>query len=209
MHARCRRPGEKGLVSLVGPVDEVDRRVGELSVGCLHALARHGAGVLDLLAALAVSPAVDHAEGAELFAELGIFRVIIALRLLLGIEMIQVAEKFIKAVDRRQMFVLVAQVVFAKLPAGVAAGFEEGSQRHHLIADSLLRAGHPDGEQTGAEGVLPEDEGCPPGGEALLGVPVGKKRSYLRHGVDVGCLVAHHLLVLGADVPVADVVTPR
>jgi hypothetical protein len=82
------------------------------------------------------------------------------------------------------------------------------SKRHHLIADPLVRSGHPDGEQPRAEGVLPEDEGRPPGRAALLGVPVGEKRSLLRHGVDVGCFITHHPLVISAHVPVADVITP-
>ncbi len=208
VHARRGHPGEEGLVGLVGPLDEVDRRVGELVVRRLHALFRHGPGVLDLLAALAVGPAVDHAAGAELLPELGILRVVVALRLLLGVEVVEVAEELVEAVDRRQMFVLVAQVVLAELPARVAVGLEERGERHHLVADPLVRAGHPDGEQTGAEGVLAEDEGRPPGGAALLGVPVGEERPFLCHGVDVGRLVAHHPLVVGADVPVADVVAP-
>ncbi len=66
---------------------------------------------------------MDHPAGAELLKELGILRVVVALRLLLGIEVIEVAEEFVEAVDRRQMLVLVAEVVFAELTAGVAVGF--------------------------------------------------------------------------------------
>ncbi len=208
MHARRRHPGEKRLAILVGPLDEVDRCIGELGVGRLHALARHGPGVLDLLAALAVSPGVKHAPGAEPLPELGIFRVVVALGLLLGVEVVEVTEELVEAVYRRQMFVLVAEVVLAELTAGVAVGLEERCEGHHVVTDPLVRAGHPDGEQTGAERVLAEDEGRPSGGAALLGVPVGEEGTLLRDGVDVGRLVAHHPLVVSTDVPIADVVAP-
>jgi hypothetical protein len=192
----------------VGPLDEVDGRIGELVVCRLHALARHGPGVLDLLPAVAVGPGVEHAAGAELLPELSVLGIVVALGLLLGVEVVEVAEELVEAVDRRQMLVLVAEVVLAELPAGVAVGLEECGERHHAVADPLVRAGHPDGEQSGAEGVLAEDEGRAPGGAALLSVPVGEERALVRQRVDAGRLVAHHPLVVSTDVPVADIVPP-
>ena len=46
------------------------------------------------------------------------------------------------------------------------------------------------------------------GGAGLLAVVVGEQRAFLRDTVNVGRLVAHHALVVGADVPVADVIAP-
>src|SRR5262249_29355276 len=43
----------------------------------------------------------------------------------------------------------------------------------------------------------------------LLGVAVGEDRPLLGDAVDVGRAVAHHAAVVGADVPVADVVAPE
>ena len=122
VHARRGHPGEKGLVGLVGPLHEVDCRVSELVVRCLHTLSRHGTGILNLLTTLAVSPAVDNATRAKLLPKFRILWIVVTLRFLLGIEVIEVAEEFVKAVDRRQVLVLVAKVVFAKLPARVAVG---------------------------------------------------------------------------------------
>ena len=71
-----------------------------------------------------------------------------------------------------------------------------------------LRAGHSDFQQAGAETDLAGDEARAAGGAALLAIPVGEQRAFLGDAVNVGRLVAHHALVVGADVPVADIVTP-
>ncbi len=61
----------------------------------------------------------------------------VALRLFLGVEVVEVSEKLIKTVESRQVFVLVAQVVLAKLSTGVAMGFEEGGKCHALLTDTV------------------------------------------------------------------------
>ena len=80
--------------------------------------------------------------------------------------------------------------------------------RHVFLLQAFLGARQADLEQAGAERRLPGDEGRAAGGAALLAVPVGEQRAFLGDAVDVGRLVAHHALVVGADVPVADVVAP-
>ena len=72
-----------------------------------------------------------------------------------------------------------------------------------------VRAGHTHLGQAGAQRVLPGDEGGAAGGAALLAVVVGEADALARESVDVGRLVAHHPLVVRADVPVADVVAPQ
>ena len=54
--------------------------------------------------------------------------------------------------------------------------------------------------------ALAGDEGGAAGGAGLLGVEVGEDRAFVGDAVDVGRAVAHHAAVVGADVPVADVV---
>ena len=51
------------------------------------------------------------------------------LRLVLGIEMIEVAEKLVEAVYGRQEFVSVAKVVLAELAGGVALWLEQFGNR--------------------------------------------------------------------------------
>ena len=63
---------------------------------------------------------MDHTAGAEFLAELGILRIVVGLRLLLRVEVIQIAKKFIEAMYGRKMIVAVPEVVLAKLAAGVA-----------------------------------------------------------------------------------------
>ena len=52
--------------------------------------------------------------------ELLLRRVVILLGLLLGVEVVEVAEELVEAVVRRKKLVPVAEVVFAELPSGVA-----------------------------------------------------------------------------------------
>src|SRR5262249_6481051 len=72
----------------------------------------------------------------------------------------------------------------------------------------LLGAGQADLEQAGAEGTLPGDECSPASGAGLLSVAVGEDCPLLGDAVDVGRTVTHHAAVVGAKVPVADVVAP-
>jgi hypothetical protein len=68
--------------------------------------------------------------------------------------------------------------------------------------------GQADLGETGTDRRLAGDEGRAAGGAALLAVPVGEQRATLGDAVDVRGAVAHHALVVGADIEAADVVTP-
>jgi hypothetical protein len=63
---------------------------------------------------------VEHAARAELLPELGVLRVVVRLRLLLGVEVVEIAEELVEAVDSRQVLVPVAEVIFPELAADVA-----------------------------------------------------------------------------------------
>jgi hypothetical protein len=67
---------------------------------------------------------VDHTPRAEFFLELRIFGVVVRLRLLFGIEVIQVAEKLVEAVRRRQMLIAIAEMILAELASHIALLFE-------------------------------------------------------------------------------------
>ena len=56
--------------------------------------------------------------------------------------------------------------------------------------------------------MLPKDECGASGRTTLLGVCVGEERSLTGDTVNIGCPVAHHAQVVGADVVNADIVTP-
>src|SRR5580693_4581738 len=70
-------------------------------------------------------------------------------------------------------------------------------------------AGHADFGEASADRVLTGDEARASGRAALLAIPIGETRAFLRDAVDVGRLVAHHALAVIADVPIADVIPPN
>jgi hypothetical protein len=129
-------PAEERLARLALPLDEVERGRRGFIIDRFHPLAGQGAGILDgLFADLAEArihvgivvvrgSAAQHAAGAEHLPELRVLGVIAQLRLLLGVEMVEVAEEFIETVDGRQVLVAVAQMILAELTGGVAEGLE-------------------------------------------------------------------------------------
>ena len=209
---------KNGVSGPVLPVDEVERAGEELLVHGLHALARERTGVVDGLLADAAEArilrrivaigrlALQHAARAELGAELGVLRIVGVLRLLLGIEVVEVAEELVEAVHRRQELVAVAEMVLAELAGGVALRLQQLGERRVLVGEPFLGAGQADLEQPGAEAGLAGDEGGAPGRAGLLRVMVGEDRAFPGDAVDVRRAVAHHAAVVGADVPQPDVV---
>ncbi len=126
VHVGGVEPHEERLVGLVLALDEIDGRVAELVVDGLHPLLGQRAGVLDGCVPSRVGPGVEHAARAELLPESGILRVVRLLGLLLGVEVVEVAEELVEAVHRRQVLVAVAEVVLAELAGGVALCLQRG-----------------------------------------------------------------------------------
>src|SRR5262249_29798273 len=131
-------PAEERLVALRHAVNPLEGLVEDLLVEGLHALAGERAGVLDLLLAdlaelpvhravvLVGGPGVEPAARAELLL---VVRILLAgivelLRLLFGVQVIEVAEPLVEAVRRRQELVAVPEVVLAELAGGVADRLE-------------------------------------------------------------------------------------
>ena len=194
--------------------------VGDLLVDGFHALLGQRAGVRDLL--LAHSPpsrlvgrvvlvgrdAVEHAAWSELLLEFRILGIVGQFRFFFGVQVIEVAEELVEAVDRRQVFIPIAEMVLAELTGGVAERLQQLGDRRVLFLQTDGGARHADLGQAGADRILAADEGGAAGGAALLTVPVGERRAFLGDAVDVGGRIAHHALAVVADVPVADVVAP-
>ena len=201
-------PQEEGLVLLLGLVHEAQRFLRELVVHRFHALDVQRAGELDLLRAVRVRPGVEHAARRVFLLHFRVLEVVGVLRLLLGVQVVERAVKLVESVRGRQMLVAVPEVVLAELTGLVALRLQQLGDRHVPRLKPFLGARQPDLEKAGAEGRLARDECRAPGGATLLAVPVGEQRAFLCDAVDVGRLVAHHALVVGADVPVADVVAP-
>jgi len=124
VHARRVPPDEERLALLVGALDELEARGEELLVDGLHPLGVQRASALDLLRAVRLGPAVEHAARPETLLEPGVLRIVGVLRLLLGVEVVEVPEELIEAVRGGQELVAVAQVFLAELAGDVAQGFQ-------------------------------------------------------------------------------------
>ena len=142
VHARAVPPDEERLVIVGGPFHEVQGPCRHFFVDGFHALLRQRAGILDAT----VGEAVDHTAGSEFLLQrlaIGkheIGRVVRMLRLLLGIQVVEIAEKLIEAVVGRQHLVEVAQVILAELSRGVALGFQQPGNRRIFDLHTLRRA---------------------------------------------------------------------
>ena len=209
VHAGAVVPEEERLLCLDVAIDEIHRLRVDFLVDGFHALRGQRAGIFDGLATLAVRLAVEHTAWTILLFELGIFRVVVGLRLFFGIQVIQVAEELVEPVHRRQVLVLIAEVVLAELSGRVALLLKEVGNGRRPVRDALRAARHADGQQARTERMLSEDERRPTGGAALLGVGVGEERPFFGDAIDVGGLVPHDAVVVRTDVVNADVVAPE
>ena len=102
--------------------------------------------------------------------------------------------------------VAIADVVLAELAGGVAEVLEQAADRRIELAHAHRRAGEADLGQAGADAVLAGEERRAAGGAGLLAVVVQEAEAFLGDAVDVGRLVAHQAVAVGADVGDADVV---
>ena len=155
---------------------------------------------------------MQHAARTELCAEVREVlrrRVVAQFRLLLGIEVIEIAEELIEAVHRRQVLVPVAQMVFPELGGGIPERFQHLGDGGILGLHSRGGARQPDLAQASAEDTLAHDERRPSGGATLLGIVVSEEHALIGHPVNVRCLVSHHAFRVGAEVRLADVIAPE
>src|SRR5262249_11277006 len=148
----------------------------------LHSLPGERPGVLDgLLADLAEARihggvvglgglALEHTARTVFRLEGWVFRIVVTLGLLLGVEVIEVAEELVEAMHRRQKLVAVAQMVLAELAGGVAERLERLGDGDVLGAQTERRGGQADLGHAGAQARLAGDERRTTSRAALLGV---------------------------------------
>jgi hypothetical protein len=177
------------------------------SAGILdHLLADPPEGLVDRRIVLVGRLALQDAARAEFLAEVRILRIVGILRLLLGVEVIEVAEELIEAVHSRQMLVAVAKMVLAELASGVAEVLHEIGDGRIVRAEAELGAGQADLGEASADRRLSCDERRAAGCAALLTVKIGEHRAFSGDAVNVGRAIAHDAEIVAADVEPADVV---
>jgi hypothetical protein len=193
--------------------DEVDGRGDRLVVDRLHPLRRQRPGVLDPLRPDAPvplflgrvvflrRPRVDHAARTEPPGELRKLsgrRPVRVLRLLLGVQVVQVAEELIEAVDRRQVLVQVTQMVLTELPCRVAQRLHQLGNGRVLGLQADIGARHTHLAQPSPVDALPGDERRTARRAALLPIRIGEPHPLLGDPVDVGRAVPHQAAAVAA-----------
>ena len=155
MHAARIEPGKERLLVPIRAVDEVEGGFKKLLVDRLHALLGERSGIgAALLAPLAETRilawrlgdgrrAAQHAARTEAQPELGALRVVRVLGLVLRVQVVEIAEELVEAVNGRQEFVAVAEMVLAELPGRVALRLEQFGERRVLLRQPFFRPGSP------------------------------------------------------------------
>ena len=80
------------------------------------------------------------------------------LRVLLGVEVVEIAEELVEAMYRRQILVAVAEMVLAELAGGIAERLEQFGDRRVLACRPDGRARNADLREAGAQRALAGDE---------------------------------------------------
>ena len=173
VHVRGVHPEEERLALIMLALDEVDGAVDDLVVDRLHPLLRQRAGVLDLLLAAASHPAAKHPTRPEALLEvrevLGV-RIVRVLRLLLGVQVVEVAEELVEAVARRQVLVAIPEVILPELAGRVAERLQELRDRRVPGLEPGLGTRQPHLAQPRPVRALARDERRASRGAALLTV---------------------------------------
>ena len=137
VHACRVEPKEEWFFIFDRSINEFYRRVVNFLIDGRHPLGRQRPGVFNLLRTIRVGPRMDHAAWTVFLPELWIFRIVVALRLLFGIEVVEVAKELIEAVIGGQMLVAIAEVVLAKLAACIAKRLEQFGDGGLVLGDAL------------------------------------------------------------------------
>jgi hypothetical protein len=100
--------------------------------------------------------------------------------------MVEIAEKLFEALDRRQEFIAVAEVVLAELAGRVALRLEQFGNGRIFVRQSFLLPWQPNFQETGPQRALAGDECRAARGARLLAVIIGEYRAFVGDTVDVG-----------------------
>ena len=148
---------------------------------------------------------MDHVARADDIEQ--VLRIVRMRRIFHRIEVIQITEEFVEAMDGRQELIQVAKVILAELASGITHRLQYRGDCHRFRRQADLGAGLADRGHAGADGQLAGDEIRATCRAASLRVIVGEQHAFLGDLVEVRRATRHHAAVIRADVPHADVVT--
>src|SRR5262249_12760415 len=122
------------------------------------------------------------------------------------IEVIEIPEELIEAVQRRQELIEVAQMVLAELAGGVTHGFQHGGNSRRGIRHADRRASLTDSSQSSADREFAGDEVRTTRRAARFGIIIGTSDRLRRQPIEVGGSTSNYSWIVDADVCPADVV---
>src|SRR5262249_24293235 len=155
-----------------------------------------------------IGPTVEYPPGPKFFPELRVLGIVRTLGLLLGVEVIEIAEELVKSVRRGKELIAVAELVLAELSCGVAKRFQEFGDRRVCGLQAEICSGQSHLGQASPDRRLAGNKRGAARRAALLPIPVCKQTSLFGHPVDVRRAIAHDSEVVGAYVEPSDVITP-
>ena len=182
---------KNGLSAVVLPLDEVRRPLRHVVVDGFHPLLGERTGVFDDLLANSTETRIDgrivpvaglavhHAARTVLGAKRRVLRVVGKLRLLFGVQVIQVAVELVESVNRRQELVAVAKMVLAELAGRVTERLEQLGDRRIFLLQAQRRAGQAHLGETRPQAMLAGEERCSAGRATLLGIVVGEDHPFV------------------------------
>ena len=141
--------------------------------------------------------------------QLHVAGIVLVLRLLLGVEVVEIPEELVEPVRGREMLVLIAQVVLPELAGRVATILEKPGDRRILGVRAQLGPRQTDLAQPASIDALPQNEGGSSGRAGLLGVVVGESHALAGDPIDVGRAISHQTVAVGTDVGDSHVVAPE
>src|SRR5262249_55644601 len=100
MHSRCIKPDEERFILLRSFFNKFFRGVMYFCVNRLHPFTVKRPGVFNLLLSIRCGPGMKDSSWSVFLPKLRIFRIVIALGLFLGVEVIEITEEFIEPVHR-------------------------------------------------------------------------------------------------------------
>jgi hypothetical protein len=203
MHPSCVEPAKERFVRLGRAVEEVLGKTKHLFIDRFHTFLGQRARVFDP----AIGEAVNDASRSLFLSEFRILRVVIVFRFLLCVEVVEVAIELVETVVGRQKLILVAKMVLPELSGHIAERFEQLGNGRVFFSQSQVSARKTDFGQACSKWHLPSDECRATSGTALLRVVRYELTALFGEAVDVRRAVAHEPLVVGADIPIADVVS--
>ena len=141
-------PKEEGLPVLGAAFEEIDGMGQDLVVDRLHAFS----GQRAFVDRRAVDRARYDTARIELLAELRIGRPVGVFEILVGVEVVEIAEVLIEAVAVRQLVLEVAEMVLAELGGRVALRLEDFGKRDVFLLQARRRTRRSHGRQARADG---------------------------------------------------------